>query len=127
MTKQEVEEQVEAFKLLFATLKNEKQSRPTRGKKYEKGVKDFMAAKVPLMKLDDRIFSNDSESSLNQQFKKAQEDLGVSGISCVVTDAGKFLIDFDDERAEQAFANVVEKITSKELTFLSNELVAAIK
>lgn len=122
MTQEELAKQVEEFKALYATLRKTKANRPKRNK-YVQMHEHMKGNSLPLIRLNDDVFNNKSEQSMQQQFNKVADDKGDTPYSVVFTDEGKFLIDFDNERAEAAFTAVVDKVTNKEITELSNDLL----
>ncbi len=122
MTEQELTTQVEELKALWASLHKAKVNRPKRNK-YQKMHAEMRENDLPVVRLNESVFTNESEQSMQQQFNKVAEKAGETAYSVVFTDQGKFLIDFDNERAEEKFAALIEGISEGKVTQLSNDLL----
>lgn len=122
MTQEELATQVEEFKTLYASLRKTKVNRPKRNK-YVRLHDQMKINDLPLIKLNEDVFTNQSESSMQQQMNEVAKKKNDTPFSVVFTDDGKFLINFDSEAAEAAFASVVDKVTDREITTLSNDLL----
>lgn len=124
---QELLDQVEALKALRGNLKKQRES-TSRGK-YQKALVAFNNYELPVMPLDSTVFTNASASSLQQQFNKAAEKLNTTAPSvCSDQDGTVYLINWDDENAEEAFENYLLKkagISKEELYAITSELDAA--
>ena len=79
--------------------------------------------RLPIIKLNEDVFTNQSESSMQQQMNVVAKKKNDMPFSVVFTDDGKFLINFDSEAAEAAFASMVDKVTDWEITTISNDLL----
>ena len=124
MTEQELTAQVEELKTLWASLHKAKVNRPKRNK-YERMHNEMI--ENDLVRLNESVFTNESEASMQQQFNKVADKKGHTAFSVVFTDQGKFLIDFDNERAEEKFAQLIEGISEGKVTALSNDLLRSTK
>jgi hypothetical protein len=122
MTQEELAKQVEEFKALYANLRKTKVNRPKRNK-YVRLHEQMKINDLPIIKLNEDVFTNQSESSMQQQMNVVATKKNDTPFSVVFTDDGKYLINFDNEAAEAAFASMVDKITDQEITSLSNDLL----
>jgi hypothetical protein len=120
--------EVSAIKEMYAKLHKKAEERPTRGK-YEKAYNQLMQSDLPLIELSAVTFNNDSESSMQQMFRKIAEKKNGPSVSVVFDGNGnKFLIDFDAENAEQKLEKYLLKkanVSAKELAEITYDLDAA--
>ena len=114
----------EELKQLYAKLHKAKVNRPKRNK-YENLHKQMKSQDLPVVRLNDSVFTNKSEASMQQQFNEVAEKFNEAPYSVVFTDQGNYLIDFDNERAEATFASFVEKIAEKDVVAIKNDLLYA--
>lgn len=124
MTREELEAQVAEIQNIWNTLHTKKANAPKRNK-YAQALSEWQKLNLPVMRLNDGVFNNKSEQSMQQQFNKAAEAAGIKNLSVVFTDTGKFLIDFDSESAEATFASLLERVSTEDVTQLSNQLLRA--
>ncbi len=122
MTAQELQAQVDELKNLYLSLHKAKVNRPKRNK-YERVHAEMRDNDLPVIRLNEGVFTNQSEASMQQQFNKIAEKHNETPYSVIFTDQGKFLIDFDNERAEEKFASLIEGISAGEVTSISNDLL----
>jgi hypothetical protein len=127
MNAQELQTQVAAWQEQISQLRSTKQNRPKKRKKYNRAARLFWESPLPVVQLDRDTFSNTSEASVQQQMDKACDEEKLPHISVVITDESSYLIDFDNERAEQKFAEYVEKVSTKEISAITNNVMYTIK
>jgi len=92
-------EQINAIRRQLAELAELKNARGTRGK-YEEALKTLESNDLPLIELPAK-FTNKSEASMQQQFKKTATEMKLTWEPSVVffNDA-KFLVNFDADNVE---------------------------
>lgn len=127
MNATELQAQVAAWQEQMSQLKSAKQNRPKKRKKYNRAARLFWESPLPVVQLDRNTFSNTSEASVQQQMDKACDEEKLPHISVVITEDNSYLIDFDNERAEQKFAEYVEKVTTKEISGITNNVMYTIQ
>ena len=122
--------QVEQIKAQFASMYDAHANRPTRGK-YEAALRELENAELPLIELSITRFPNTSIASMQSQFKRAAQKMGLSYSPSVVSwNDSTFLVNFDGENAERKFNEYIMRkagISAEDLAKVTRELDSATK
>lgn len=116
---QETLEQVNAIRRQLAELAEIANARSTRNK-YEEALRSLESNDLPLIELGMK-FTNKSEQSMQQQFKKRATEMKLTWTPSVVFHNGaKFLVNFDAENVEQKLEQYVLRHTGIDKAELAN-------
>lgn len=127
-------QQVNAMKEMYASLRQQEIDRPKRGKTRE-DLNELLNADFPLIELSRAKYTNRrgevNLASMRSQFKQLAKDENLSFTPSVVEfDGSIFLINFDAEDAERKFNDYILRkagIDEKELYALAADLDKATK
>lgn len=116
-------QEVSDLKALYASAAHNR-TLPKRNK-YATAITNLANSVLPFIVLDNSVYTNKSEQSMNQQFKRIAAEHNVPAPSCVFVGDKKLLVDFDRENAEEAFEQyILERagISKKELLEITADL-----
>lgn len=113
---------------MFSNASERFSNRPTRGK-YLQAANELKNNELPFIVLSRDKFNNESEASMNSQFKKVAEKNKLGFIPSLVSlDDTLLLCNFDAEDAERKFNDYVMSragISARDLADATRELDAA--
>lgn len=120
-------EQVNAKKEQYRNARLRRDRMPGRNK-YATALCQLRDNDLPLIELDKTVFTNESETSMQSQFKKTAEKKKLPNYYFCFIGTDKVLVDFDRDGAEELFDNYVMEragITPEQLAAITTDLDAA--